>query len=244
VAALSLESRSWGSGPQRALLIHGASSSGEVWWRLGPDLATLGYTVVAPDLRGHGASPRNGDWSLAAYCEDLIALGGGWDLVLGHSLGGLLAVVVQTGHPAFARRLVLEDPALRFAASPEFLAWLVDEFAAPMTADRLAAENPSWHANDVATKVRALQAVGPEAIRATFEAIGDTDEWATLAELEIPTLLVAGDPANGAMVGEIDLAAAAAIPGVRCIAIEGASHSIHRDSYPRFWDAVRSFLAT
>lgn len=244
VDPLPLNLISWGDGTRRALLIHGASSSGEVWWRLGPDLAAAGYTVVAPDLRGHGASPRNGVWSLEAYCADLLQVGEGWDVVVGHSLGGLIAVALLAAHPEFADRLVLEDPALRFDATPEFLAWLEDEFAAPITAERLGAANPGWHPTDVATKARALEAVGPDAIRATFTEIGDTDEWATLARLSVPTLVLGGDPEHGAMVTAADIAAADALPGVTALTIPGASHSIHRDSYDAMWDQLQAFLGT
>jgi pimeloyl-ACP methyl ester carboxylesterase len=239
---LPLNVETWGAGARRALVIHGASSSAEVWWRLGPDLAALGFTVVAPDLRGHGHSPDDGDWSLPAYRDDLLALGTGWDLVVGHSLGGLLAVAAQRAQPAFARSLVLEDPALRFEVTPEFLAWLVQDFAAPMTVAEMARSRPNWDRRDVETKVRSLHAVGAEAIRATFDAFGDTDVWRTLADLGVPGLVIGADPACDAMVTDADIAAAAAIPGIDAIMIPGSSHSIHRDSYEPFWQAISSFV--
>ncbi len=240
--ALGLETTRWGDGPHRALLIHGASSSAEVWWRLGPDLAALGFTATAPDLRGHGASPRDDDWSLTSYRDDVLALGGEWDLVLGHSLGGLVAVVAQVADAAFARSIVLEDPALRFRASPEFLDWLVQEFAVPVTVEAIAAVNPGWHQRDIESKVRSLHAVGPGAIRATFECFGDVDEFSALAELGVPTLLLGADPSLDAIVTPDDIAMASRVPGVEALTIHGASHSIHRDAYPAFWDAVCGFL--
>ena len=232
---------SWGSGPRRALLIHGASSSAEVWWRLGPGVAGLGFTVTAPDLRGHGASPRDDDWSLSAYRDDVLELGTGWDLVLGHSLGGLLAVAAQIADATFTRALVLEDPALRFAVTPEFQQWLEQEFGQPITEERMAASKPDWDMRDVAAKVRSLHAVGRHAIRQTFESFGDTDAWPALHDVGVPTLVIGADPANDAMVTGADIDAAAAIPGVEAFAIAGSSHSIHRDSYDEFWQAVQTF---
>ncbi len=243
VPPLSLETTSWGDGPRRALLVHGASSSAEVWWRLGPELAALDFTVVAPDLRGHGSSPRNGDWSLAGYRADLLALGGGWDVALGHSLGGLLVVAAQAADPQFARALVLEDPALRFDVTAGFLDGLVEEFAAPVTFERLAAARPHWDRRDVETKVRALRAVGSDAIRATFEAIGDTDAWPLLAELHLAVLVVGGDPALDAMVTDEDIAQAGALPHVRALAIPEASHSVHRDAYEALWTEIQGFVS-
>ncbi len=56
--AVRLSVRVWGSGPRTALLVHGFSDDAQTWWRVGPALADLGHTVLAPDLRGHGCSPR------------------------------------------------------------------------------------------------------------------------------------------------------------------------------------------
>ncbi len=214
-----------------------------MWWRLGPDLAELDFTVVAPDLRGHGSSPGNGDWRLEAYRDDVLALGRGWDLVVGHSLGGLIAVAAQSVAPDFAAAVVLEDPALRFEVTPQFLEWLVADFAAPITVEGLTAMRPGWHPEDIATKVRALHAVGADAIRDTFAAIGDTDAWHLVGSHAVPTLVVGADPANDAMVTAADVAWAAERPAVEALTVSGSSHSIHRDAYPAFWAVVRDFVA-
>ena len=55
---VALTTSVWGTGPRRALLLHGLSSAGSTWWREAPELADLGFTVVAPDLRAHGTSPK------------------------------------------------------------------------------------------------------------------------------------------------------------------------------------------
>ncbi|MBT8213274.1 MAG: alpha/beta hydrolase, partial [Acidimicrobiia bacterium] len=64
--------RTWGSDPRNALLLHGVSSDSGGWWRLGPDVATLGYSVVAPDFRGHGSSPPGDDYRRESYRDDVL----------------------------------------------------------------------------------------------------------------------------------------------------------------------------
>ena len=129
--ALSLESRRWGGGEQRVLLLHGVTSNAAGWWKLGSDLAERGWNVTAVDLRGHGRSPGGGDYELMSYASDVLALGIGWDAVLGHSLGGAVAVLASSMEERFARRLVLQDPALLLASIPteEAVQWLLEPYA-------------------------------------------------------------------------------------------------------------------
>jgi len=70
------------------------------------------YTVIAPDLLGHGQSAKpRGDYSLGAYAASvrdlLVALGHRRATVVGHSLGGGVAMQFAYEYPPFAERLVL-----------------------------------------------------------------------------------------------------------------------------------------
>jgi pimeloyl-ACP methyl ester carboxylesterase len=100
-----------GEGPV-ILLIHGITSSSEVWVELMGDLVEAGYTVVAPDLFGHGASAKpKGDYSLGAHASgirDLLGLlGVEKATVVGHSLGGGIALQAAYQYPEYAERLIL-----------------------------------------------------------------------------------------------------------------------------------------
>lgn len=84
-----------GSGPV-VLLVHGIAGTSAVWDAVIPELATT-HTVIAPDLPGHGRSGRSaGDHSvgaMAATLRDLLlALGPERATVVGHSLGGGVAM--------------------------------------------------------------------------------------------------------------------------------------------------------
>ena len=93
------------------LLIHGITGCAEQWDQVMPLLAEH-YTVIAPDLLGHGKSDKpRGDYSLGAYAASvrdlLIALGHRRATVVGHSLGGGIAMQFSYEYPPFAERLVL-----------------------------------------------------------------------------------------------------------------------------------------
>jgi pimeloyl-ACP methyl ester carboxylesterase len=99
-----------GAGPV-LLLVHGMGGGCENWREVINPLARR-YTVVAPDLPGHDASPPgNGDYSigaLAAGLRDLLlALGHQHAALVGHSLGGPIAMQLAYRFPELAERLVL-----------------------------------------------------------------------------------------------------------------------------------------
>ncbi|MBD0323349.1 MAG: alpha/beta hydrolase, partial [Aldersonia sp.] len=102
-----------GDGPA-LLLIHGIGDSSAVWADLIPHLARR-YTVIAPDLLGHGHSDKpRGDYCVAAYANgmrDLLAvLGIERATIIGHSLGGAVAMQMAYQFPQLVERLVLVSP--------------------------------------------------------------------------------------------------------------------------------------
>jgi pimeloyl-ACP methyl ester carboxylesterase len=119
-----------GSGPV-LLLIHGMGGTFENWQAVIEPLARA-HTVIAPDLPGHGASaPGAGDYSLGALAAGLrdllIALGHERATLVGHSLGGGIAMQFSYQFPEMIERLVLVSsgglgpevsPVLRAAALP------------------------------------------------------------------------------------------------------------------------------
>jgi pimeloyl-ACP methyl ester carboxylesterase len=102
--------RSAGSGPV-LVLVHGITSTSDTWSNVLPYLAER-FTVVAPDLLGHGESAKpRGDYSLGAYASGirdlLIALGHERATFVGHSLGGGIAMQLAYQFPEHCERLVL-----------------------------------------------------------------------------------------------------------------------------------------
>ena len=97
------------AGTGALLLIHGMAGSSATWREIFPQLSKK-YRVLAPDLLGHGqsAEPR-GDYSLGAFAvwlRDLLdELGITRATVVGHSLGGGVAMQFVYQHPTTANGL-------------------------------------------------------------------------------------------------------------------------------------------
>jgi pimeloyl-ACP methyl ester carboxylesterase len=102
--------REAGSGPV-IVLVHGITSTSATWTKVMPYLASR-YTVIAPDLIGHGQSAKpRGDYSLGAYASGvrdlLVSLGHDKATFVGHSLGGGVAMQLAYQFPERCERLVL-----------------------------------------------------------------------------------------------------------------------------------------
>ncbi|MBW3575035.1 MAG: alpha/beta hydrolase [Actinobacteria bacterium] len=105
-----------GAGGRPLLLVHGFTGAKEDFVEHLPALADAGWHVVAPDLRGHGASEAPGeesDYDFDVLAGDLLALATalGWPrfALLGHSMGGMVVQVAAVADPDRLLALVLMD---------------------------------------------------------------------------------------------------------------------------------------
>src|SRR5437764_5369286 len=118
---LKLAADEFGSGPPLAIL-HGLFGSGRNWRSVAQQLAAR-HRVVTFDLRNHGASPWADGMSYGEMVEDLRvslrARGIGRAALLGHSMGGKVAMLMALLHPGAVDRLVVVDIAP--AANPPSL---------------------------------------------------------------------------------------------------------------------------
>jgi len=257
-----------GDGPLLVLL-HGIASTADTWAPVATGLAA-NHTVLAPDLLGHGASAKpRGDYSLGAYASgvrDLItALGHERATVVGHSLGGGIAMQFAYQFPERVERLVLISsgglgrevhPILRASTLPGseiVLALLGRRWlrttggAVGATLGRLGLRA----GEDLAGVAAGIASLGDADARGAFvhtaraaidpggQRVSATDRLYLAAHL--PTLIVWGerDPIIPAAHGE---AAHAAIPGSRLEIFAGAGHFPHREQPVRFVSLVEDFM--
>ena len=246
---MKLNTSTWGqpSAPRSAVLIHGVTSSAASWARVGPALAAWGYYVVAPELRGHGRSPKaDGHYSLDEMVGDLPeSVPVAPTLLLGHSFGGVMAILaIQRGllRPSF---LALEDPVLHFA-DQELPARLLknDEASLPRDVEGTLRANPKWQPVDAEGKVASLRAIDWDHMRQVFSENAPWDLRMSVREVAsmVPTRLIL--PETSFYVPPQDAAdlAAALGPGA-VISVTGTGHSIHRDDLDAFMTIIRELAA-
>jgi pimeloyl-ACP methyl ester carboxylesterase len=253
------------------VLIHGITGSSDTWEDVIEPLAER-YTVVAPDLLGHGKSAKpRGDYSLGAYASglrDLLsALGHERGTILGHSLGGGVAMQLAYQFPDRCERLVLESSGglgrevhflLRAASLPG------SEFVLPVLASRrLLGAGRAMGGGlrrlglragpDLEELWRGFSSLGDvearhafiHSLRAVIDPGGqrvDARDRIYLAE-RVPTMLMWGerDPIIPVRHGR---EAAEQIPGSRFEVFPKSGHFPHRDESRRFAKVLCDFMDT
>ena len=259
-----------GSGPP-VVLIHGMVNSSRHWREVALRLAER-HTVIAPDLIGHGdsATPR-GDYSLGAHAScirDLLAvLGVERATIVGHSLGGGVAMQFFYQFPQRTQRLVLissgglgreVSPLLRSATLPGVSA-LLSLAAHPRllsglrrTGDRMCASGSRWgvYLQAIARALRPLEQPGArKAFLHTLSAVIDvqgqrvsaTDRLYLLAGM--PTLIVWGERDHTIPLAH-GLTAHHAAPGSRFETLPAAAHFPHLEDPAGLAAILGDFIAT
>ena len=246
---MKLHTLSWGdpSAEKSAVLIHGVTSNAQSWIRVGPLLAKRGYYAVAPNLRGHGQSPKaDGHYSLVEMAGDLAdSCPTNPEFVIGHSFGGVMAVVAINEGFLDPEFVVYEDPVLHFA-DKELPARLLknDEMNLPRDVAGVLAANPKWERADAEGKIASLQAINWDHMKQVFS---DNAPWdlrrrvVEIAETKPSWLIL---PEESFYVPEADAAELRqALGDDAVINVPGTGHSIHRDDLDTYMNTLFNWIA-
>lgn len=250
------------------LLIHGLGGTRETWQALIPSLART-FTVIAPDLPGHGDSdPPAGDYSLGAHAcalrDLLVALDHPRASILGHSLGGGVALQFAYQFPERTERLVLISsgglgaevtPMLRAATLPGAGTVVAGLSKMPVALTRrLFRVLPALVArSDARSLAEGLRRLSGERQRTAFVRTAQTVlDWRgqtvsasrqTGLLSDIPVLLAWGAD-DKTIPPSHHHAFADQVPHAETIAIPGAGHYPHETASPQLLGALTTFLAT
>jgi pimeloyl-ACP methyl ester carboxylesterase len=251
---LRLATRSWGEeGRPLAVLVHGVTASTRTWWRIGPWFAENGWRAVAVDLRGHGASPRmQGEEELGDLARDVhetVFEGADTvDVLLGHSLGALVALKICEDYGEPARRLVLEDPpgpestnfgeVARETQAGAALARGSSEEAVR----RNLTENPTWAEEDARNSVAGILDCDVGPVVGLLRGGLRHDLAKMVRTVSVPTLLVLGSEEQGSVLLGPERQAVA--DSLRRGTVEefDAGHSIHRDDFDGYVSLLGGWL--
>jgi esterase len=251
-----------GEGPPLVVL-HGLFGSGENWRTLArgwaaPPPGGAGRQVLAVDLRNHGRSPWTPTMTFGEMAADVVHLLAARGLaraaVLGHSLGGKVAMTLALAHPDRVERLIVVDIAPRAypGVQEDVLEAMrvldLSTLGSRGEADRRLAERLA----DRSTRQFLLKSLttdedGGYRWRLNLDAIaaatGDLRVAVQGPAVEVPTLVLRGERSR--YVEDADLVALRSLfPRSSVATVAGAGHWVHADQPAVVAELVRSFLAS
>ncbi len=239
IGGYEIHSLEYGSGTEDVILVHGLSGSSRWWARNIPALAQR-YRVLIPDLIGFGRSPRpRGRLPSIDHLADVLGewirrVGKPEAHVIGHSMGGQLAIHLAAKHPEQVIRLVLVDAAgLPRPVTPRTVVRFAREIA------------PVWRWGDlsfVPVIVSDAWTAGPRTLLQAIGHILSDDVRPLLPRIRAPTLVLWGERdswvplAHGEEMHE-------RIPGARFAILRHAAHNPMVDRPSDFNRTVIDFLS-
>lgn len=200
------------------VLLHALGETAESWNPLIAEF-TKHYRTIAFDLRGHGDSDWPGEYSTELMRDDVInaigAMGLKEFILIGHSLGGAVAILMAQQLGDRITRLVIEDVVPPYPRE------------VPPMPERPDQELPfDW-----------------AVLEPVYRGMSDPEmrEWPALAAITSPTLVVAGGPTSH-VPGERIAELAGLIPDCTVVTID-AGHHVHDSKPDEFARAVLGWLA-
>lgn len=256
-----------GVGGHPLMLVHGWTGARQDFADWMDPLADLGFHVVAPDNRGHGDSAKpisEDDYSLAIMAGDVVDLADAlcWDsfVLLGHSMGGMVAQKVALALPGRLTGLILMDthhgpvdvaPSIVEAgveaARHRGTGAIADMMAAatepgPLDTEayrRVCAERPGHFEYGIGNTRRSSPAMFAAMLA---EMAGTPSRLEDLAFLEVPTLVLVGEQDTAFLDAAYRLAES--IPGAQLEVLPDGGHSPQFEAPEAWWKAMSGFVGS
>jgi pimeloyl-ACP methyl ester carboxylesterase len=238
------------------VFLHGVGGGHHAWERQLPYFARLGYPSHAWDQPGYGRSPAVEPYDFeqvsAALHRLIQALGGEPVVLVGHSMGGMVAQETWVRYPESVRALALCFTSAAFpAADSDFAKEFVAARLAPLDAGRTMAEvaaalvpkmrGTKSDPSGLALAERVMAAVPAETYRKAVTMLTTFDRRRELSSIRVPVLLVAGSDDRTAPPALMEKMAQK-IPGAEYVLLEGCGHLGPMDQPDAFNAALESFL--
>jgi pimeloyl-ACP methyl ester carboxylesterase len=251
----------WGERTQRpVLLIHGSCAHAQ-WWAFSAAALAERHRVLAVDLRGHGDSAwiDPPDYSIEAHARDLTGLAAALDLtdlrVVGHSLGGLVAIASAAALAPRLSGLAIIDTAGRLSARSLRYLTTLSRWPSPVYASQRegirrfrllpSATNASQAVRDhVATHALRPTPAGTWSLKFDRRALAlgqPIDLIPRLRDVDVPTLVVRGSLSPHVTPGAL-AALRAELRRGSTAEIEGAHHHVMLDAPRALADVLLEFF--
>ncbi|TAL75771.1 MAG: alpha/beta hydrolase [Burkholderiaceae bacterium] len=240
------------AGRDAVIILPGITSPAITWGFVGERFGRSFDTYVL-DVRGRGLSEASNtlDYSLDAQATDVIEFAKVLRLeryaLVGHSMGGRIAIRAARSRPMGLTRMVLADPPVSGPGRrnyPSKLPWYVDSMALARKGCDVEAMRkycPTWTDEQLALRAEWLHTCDERAVLASFDGFCTDDIHADLPKVNVDVLLITAARGDVVLDEDID-EIKGLLPAVKSIRVSDAGHMIPWDNEEGFYGAFGNFL--
>ena len=230
-------------GKRNLVLVHGAGGSHLDW--PAPLRRLRGANVYALDLPGHGRSEGAGRSSIAAYRDFLLAfldaLGLERATVVGHSMGGAIALDFALHYPDRLAGLILVGSGARLRVAPAILTGILADFEATVDLVCEYAFGPSATEQLKRLGRQRLLKTPPQVLHGDYAACDAFDVMEGLGEVHCPTLAIGGT-ADMLTPSKYSIYLRDHIPGAELVLVDAAGHMVMLEKPEVVSRAISKFI--
>jgi len=232
------------------VFLHGVGGGHHAWEAQLPYFSGLGYPSHAWDQPGYGHSPIVEPYDLehvsASLARLIESLGREPVVLVGHSMGGLIAQETYARHPKLIKALALcfTSPAFAGGSSDftkQFIAARIGPLDEGKTMAQIAAKLIPTMGSNSKLAEQIMAGVPPDTYRKAVKLLTTFDRRKELASIKVPTLVVAGSEDKTAPPAVMEKMAQK-IPGAEYVLMQGCGHLGPMDQPDAFNDALHFFL--
>lgn len=248
--------RKFGQG-QPLIILHGLFGQCDNWNTLAKQFAENGFEVFVVDLRNHGLSPHSDVWNYHVMSDDVLELINDNELnnviLLGHSMGGKVAMQFAVDHSQFLDKLIVVDIAPKYypmhhqnvlkalqkvdfstVKNRKEVEEILSEYISDFGTRQFLLKNIYWK-----TETELAWRFNLKIIIEQIENVGEAQE--SNVACDIPTLFIRGENSNYILDEDIK-AIQSVFPLSDIATVLGAGHWVHAEKPKDFFDRVMRFL--
>jgi pimeloyl-ACP methyl ester carboxylesterase len=255
------------------LLLHGGSSRWQTIGSMIPDLEKYSR-VYALDLRGHGQSDKGDNYKINSYVEDIAAFIEKHiqqpTVIFGHSLGGMIGIMLAATHPSLVRGLIIGDSpfnsdVLKSGDNSHVMKWkemieqglsaeeiteelkngkiYIPEKNKTISARELYGENDPYFESMGISLSQNDPAMLDSVNNKVDENFADYKIEKLFPEIKCPVLVLQGDPEHGGLIKDEDInTAETLLQNVRCYKCKNIGHGLYLEDKEQIVSQLVSFL--
>lgn len=246
------------NGDQPIIILHGLFGISDNWVSYARRIAMEGFEVFVVDQRNHGQSPNSDNFNYLALTDDLFDFIDEYviedPILIGHSLGGKVAMRFALENPHLVKKLVVVDITLKAYGPREHHRKIIDAMKA---VDFSAVFNRSDVENQLMVSIPELR-IRQFIMKNLHRKEKNDFEWRiylaglennldemfdaidTITKFEKPTLFIKGGASDYILIEDFDQIRYN-FPNAEIITIEGASHWVHVEAMEKFYQLTMGF---